>query len=76
MTLLLALFIVLFASSIIDQKKLEQIGASFSDAFNTGVGFFTNTGSSLIELPEELSAITERERNTSAASDEGEVDEE
>lgn len=75
LTLLLALFIVLFASSIIDQKKLEQIGASFSDAFNTGVGFFTNTGSSLIELPEELSAITERERNTPAASDEGKVDE-
>jgi chemotaxis protein MotB len=36
LTLLLALFIVLFASSQIDQKKFEQIAQSFSSAFGAG----------------------------------------
>ena len=35
LTLLLALFIVLFASSTLDKAKMEQIGYSFSAAFNT-----------------------------------------
>lgn len=60
LTLLLALFIVLFASSIIDQQKLDQISASFSSAFSNGMGFFK--GTSVIELPEEISSIRERER--------------
>ena len=34
LTLLLALFIVLFASAQVDQKKFEQIAASFNVAFN------------------------------------------
>ena len=34
LTLLLALFIVLFASSTLDKAKMEQIGYSFSAAFN------------------------------------------
>ncbi len=34
LTLLLALFIVLFASSTLDKTKMEQIGYSFSAAFN------------------------------------------
>ena len=37
LTLLLALFIVLFASSIIDQQRLDQISKSFSIAFNDGI---------------------------------------
>ena len=36
LTLLLALFIVLYASSKVDQKKFEQIAQSFSMAFNSG----------------------------------------
>lgn len=36
LTLLLALFIVLFASSQVDQQKLNQMQQSFSTAFNTG----------------------------------------
>ncbi len=36
LTLLLALFIVLFASSQIDQKKFDMIAQSFSAAFSTG----------------------------------------
>ncbi|MDF2571328.1 MAG: motB, partial [Sporomusa sp.] len=34
LTLLLALFIVLFASAQVDQKKFDQIAASFNVAFN------------------------------------------
>lgn len=39
MTLLLALFIVLFATSQTDQKKLDQLAKSMSGAFNGGKGF-------------------------------------
>jgi len=74
LTLLLALFIVLFASSILDQNKLEKISKSFSIAFNKGVGFFDN--SSLIELPEEISTIRDRKIDERRMDDEGDVDEE
>lgn len=40
LTLLLALFIVLFATSQVDQKKLEQISEAMHGAFNGGKGFF------------------------------------
>ncbi len=59
LTLLLALFIVLFASSIIDQQRLDQISKSFSIAFNNGVGLFQNPA--LIELPESISSMKERQ---------------
>lgn len=36
LTLLLALFIVLFASSTVDEKKLEQMSAVFNDVFSSG----------------------------------------
>ena len=38
LTLLLALFIVLFSSAKIDAQKFEQIRASFGSAFNIGIG--------------------------------------
>lgn len=38
LTLLLALFIVLFASSTVDQKKLEQMSAVFNQVFDGGIG--------------------------------------
>lgn len=40
LTLLLALFIVLFASAQVDQKKFEQLAQSFSDAFRGGSSVF------------------------------------
>ncbi|QHN49947.1 flagellar motor protein MotB [Geobacillus stearothermophilus] len=40
LTLLLALFIVLFASSQIDQKKFQEIARAFSTAFAGGTGVF------------------------------------
>ena len=42
LTLLLALFIVLFASSTVDQKKLEQMSAVFNEAFSGGIGVLDN----------------------------------
>lgn len=46
LTLLLALFIVLFASSQVDQKKFEQMATSFSSAFQGGdKSIFDNTQS-------------------------------
>lgn len=50
LTLLLALFIVLFASSQIDQKKFDQIAKSFNAAF-------TNSGNSAAILDHDKSAI-------------------
>ncbi|WP_456275759.1 flagellar motor protein MotB [Bacillus sp. AK128] len=38
LTLLLALFIVLFASSSVDAQKFQQMAESFSSAFNGGTG--------------------------------------
>lgn len=40
LTLLLALFIVLFASSQLDQKKFQEIARSFSSALAGGLGVF------------------------------------
>lgn len=42
LTLLLALFIVLFAASQVDQAKFEQISASLSKAFDGGTGIMDN----------------------------------
>ena len=42
LTLLLALFIVLFASSQIDQKKFDEIKKSFQAALNGGPSFMEN----------------------------------
>lgn len=43
LTLLLALFIVLFASSQVDQKKFDELKRSFSSAFDGGESFFEST---------------------------------
>nr|WP_243735226.1 flagellar motor protein MotB [Paenibacillus turpanensis] len=42
LTLLLALFIVLFATSQVDAKKFEELKQSFNSALNGGTGFFEN----------------------------------
>ncbi|SOC00004.1 chemotaxis protein MotB [Ureibacillus xyleni] len=49
MTLLLALFIVLFASSSIDQEKLNKMSAVFNEIFDGGAGFMDQT--SMLESP-------------------------
>lgn len=52
LTLLLALFIVLFASSNVDQEKLQKMSQVFNDLFNGGVGFMEHT--SVLENPTEV----------------------
>lgn len=52
MTLLLALFIVLFASSEVDARKFEQISESFNSVFTGGSGI-NESGSSIEELSAE-----------------------
>ena len=42
LTLLLALFIVLFASSSVDEKKLQQMSAVFNEIFTSGTGVMDN----------------------------------
>lgn len=53
MTLLLALFIVLFASSSIDEKKLEQLSSVFNEIFDGGIGIMDNTAPTPTPVPEE-----------------------
>lgn len=43
LTLLLALFIVLFASSSVDQAKLDQMSEVFNDIFSSGSGIMDNS---------------------------------
>lgn len=55
LTLLLALFIVLFASSTVDEKKLEQMSEVFNGMFSSGTSFFDNTAP--VEVEGEASEI-------------------
>lgn len=65
LTLLLALFIVLFASSQVDQKKFEQLAQSFNAAFNSSgnSAAILDHNQSLIEPQnqESLQKITEQQ---------------
>ncbi|MDP4099241.1 flagellar motor protein MotB [Paenibacillus sp. P96] len=49
MTLLLALFIVLFGMSSLDAKKFEQMAKSMSSAFSGGSGVLDNTSANPVE---------------------------
>lgn len=51
MTLLLALFIVLFASSSIDSEKLEEMSAVFNEIFDGGVGIMENSPQTPVPSP-------------------------
>jgi len=62
LTLLLALFIVLFASSSVDQEKLEQMSQAFSQVLEGGTGIFEQP--SPVEMPDAP--------NDSGQGDEGE----
>lgn len=53
MTLLLALFIVLFASSTVDAGKLEQLSAVFNEVFDSGNGIMDNISPTPVPIPKE-----------------------
>lgn len=77
LTLLLALFIVLFASSSVDAKKFEQISNSFNSAFDGGTGIMDHpemvpemeelAGQDSLELSETSDASASEEEEEAAA---------
>lgn len=63
LTLLLALFIVLFATSEIDSKKFQEISQSFNQALTGGSGIMDNP--SPLPVPEAVSSeVLEKEETT------------
>lgn len=61
LTLLLALFIVLFAASEVDSKKFEQISKSFNSELQGGSGVLENQAA--VETFEETSPVAKIEEN-------------
>ena len=59
MTLLLALFIVLFASSTVDEEKLNQMSAVFSEIFDSGQGVMDNAAPSPVPIPKDSNSTNE-----------------
>lgn len=71
LTLLLALFIVLYAMNSVDSKKFEEMSKAFSIAFNSGVGVLDNT--TIVETGQQMSKENNDKRNP---SDDGQKEEE
>ena len=67
MTLLLALFIVLFASSTVDEEKLNQMSAVFSQIFDGGQGVMDNAAPSPVPIPKDSNS--KNEENSSFIED-------
>lgn len=67
MTLLLALFIVLFASSTVDVGKLEKLSAVFSEIFDGGQGIMDNSAPTTVPIPKK--SVGEGEENSSYIED-------
>jgi len=67
MTLLLALFIVLFASSSVDEVKLKQMSAVFSEVFVGGRGVMDNTAPTAVPVPKD--SVGSNNENTSYLED-------
>ncbi|WP_019535767.1 flagellar motor protein MotB [Paenibacillus ginsengihumi] len=65
LTLLLALFIILFASSQVDSKKFDQIMKSLNAAFTGGTSFFEIFKSTPIEMEQPDFGQTEMDRVSS-----------
>ncbi len=52
LTLLLALFIVLFASSTVDVQKLEELSGVFNEIFDGGKGVMENSAPTPLPIPQ------------------------
>lgn len=63
LTLLLALFIVLFASSQVDQVKFEQLSKSLNGAFNGGISFFQPSNVVPLDDNQDLDVAKDKEEN-------------
>ncbi|OEH93534.1 flagellar motor protein MotB [Bacillus solimangrovi] len=73
LTLLLALFIVLFAASNVDAQKFQKISASFNDAFKGGIGIMDQPFPVQPENPDLLE--TEEKKHLNQQSDLNELEE-
>lgn len=60
LTLLLALFIVLFAMSTVDQEKMKEMSQVFSQIFDGGTGFMDENA--VIEQAELINQLTEEQK--------------
>lgn len=69
MTLLLALFIVLFASSSIDESKLEKLSAVFNEIFVGGHGIMDSSSPTPMPVPTPEQNSGENEENDSYIED-------
>lgn len=67
MTLLLALFIVLFASSTVDSEKLERMSAVFNEIFDGGQGIMDSSAPTPMPNPNNL--VGEEVENSSYVED-------
>ena len=63
MTLLLAVFIVLFASSALDESKFSQISSVFNQIFDGGTGVMDNSAPTPVPVPKD-SAGEENENSS------------
>ena len=63
MTLLLALFIVLFAASSADQAKMEQLSEVFNSIFSNGSGVMENPSPISPQIPESNDPIKEQQNS-------------
>jgi chemotaxis protein MotB len=63
LTLLLALFIILFASSQIDSKKYEQIMKALNSGFNGGTGMFEQSNIVPLSVAPNIDKKKEDEKN-------------
>lgn len=69
MTLLLALFIVLFASSSIDEGKLERLSSVFNEIFDGGQGIMDSSAPTPMPVPTPEQNAGEDEENDSYVED-------
>ncbi|WP_144511820.1 flagellar motor protein MotB [Bacillus sp. FJAT-22090] len=67
LTLLLALFIVLFSMSTVDQKKLEQMSQVFNQIFDGGTAFMEHP--SPIDVPKTPNQTNETEQSSAYIED-------
>ena len=67
LTLLFALFVVLFASSSVDEVKLQQMSSVFSEIFDGGQGVMDNAAPTTVPIPKD--SVGPNDENTSYIED-------
>ena len=67
LTLLLAVFIVLFASSALDETKFSQISSVFNQIFDGGTGMMDSSAPTPVPVPKE--SVGEENENSSYLED-------